>query len=285
MNIQQKQSVKEAIINLKEIGKSQEAIAKQADISSANISQILKDNWEKISDKLWHKIASNLGVSFGQWQTAEISNYKEIMGICLFAQERSAAKLISFDAGFGKSHALLTYSKENANVFYLQCERHFTRKVFLQKLGTALGLELSGIVTEMVDKISDRLKQTHKPLLILDEFDKVLDKSGVFDLFKTFYDTTLNHCGFVLCGAISLEQELIKRVQRNKIGYTELFSRIGRKCINLRKLTKKDIELVCYANQITDKEAIHHIALELSGGDLRQLKALIEEYNLSQTLN
>lgn len=287
MNNLQKTQIQAEIVRLKGLGKSQNAIAIQAGVSSANITQILKNNWESISDELWRKVATNLNINLQaiSWQTAEIANYRKIFGVCEFAQSKSVAKLVAFDAGFGKTYALQAYAREHKNVFYMQCERHYTRKVFLQKFGKVLGLNLQGSAGDMIDAITDKLKTLEKPLVIWDEFDKVLEKNGVFDLFKTFYDAVIDTCGFVLCGTTALEQELGKRVRANKIGYVELISRCGREYIKLSYLKNKDIEAICVANGISDKEEIRQIAIELGqGGDLRELKNIVQKHTTSKMI-
>jgi len=287
MNNLQKKQIANEIARLKnELGKSQNQIATQAGISSSNITQILKGNWASISDELWRKVAASLNVSLQTtvWQTAEIANYKKIFGLCSFSQTKSISKMIAFDAGFGKTYALKSYASSTKNAFYLQCERHYTRKVFLQKLGRAIGLQLQGSIAEMIDDISERLKTFEKPLLIIDEYDKVLEKQGVFDLFKTFYDATLGFCGFVLCGTPALQAELGKRVKANKIGYVELLSRVGREYVHLWHISNADVKLVCNANGINEIEAIKEIRVQLGQGDMRQLKSIIEEYLTAKEL-
>ncbi|MCS6821706.1 MAG: AAA family ATPase [Microscillaceae bacterium] len=290
MDLQQLQEqVRQEILRLRDkLGKSQAQIATQVGISGANITQIVRGNWESISEALWRKVAIGLGleVQASEWHTAEIGNYKKVFGVCGYAQAHSLAKLIAFEAGFGKTYALQAYTRQNRNVFYLQCERHYTRKVFLQKFGQVLGLQLSGGIADMIDAIIDRLKKLENPLVIWDEYDKVLEKQGVFDLFKTFYDATLGHCGFVLCGTNALEIELRKRAKAGKIGYQELFSRCGREFVSLQTLSRQDITLVCEANGIDSPAEIEEIRVELGDGDLRQLKDIVQrrkvEYLLKQ---
>lgn len=285
MNNLQKNKIKDAILGAKATGKSQNAIATITGVSSANITQIVKGNWDKISDELWRKVASSLNVSLDTgWQTARITNYKKIWGVCKVAQNQSSAKIISFDAGFGKTYTLTEYAKNNENVFYLQCDRYFTKKVFLQKFAKSLGLQVVGSTAEMIDEIIERLKTMKSPLIIWDEYDKVLEKSGVFDLFKTFYDSTLGFCGFVLCGATALENTLKKCVAKNKIGYVELYSRCGREFISLKHLTQADIIAICLANGIDSEQAVQNIKIKLGNGDLRQLKSIIEHYKLEKEL-
>ena len=278
MQNQQKIQIQAAIIALKKAtGKSQNAIATQVGVSSANITQILKNNWESISPELWQKVAVSLGVQTNGWQTAEIYNYRRVLAVCENAQSLSSAKIVSFDAGAGKTFALQSYAKNTQNVYYIQLERHYTKKVFLQKFGRVLGMQLTGSICEMIDEIIDKLKSAKKPLVIWDEFDKVLEKKGVFDLFKTFYDATLDFCGFVLCGTTALEDQLKKCVKSNKIGYVELFSRCGREYISLKALSVQDVAMICRCNGILDDKIIAEVRVELGQGDLRQLKNIIEK--------
>lgn len=287
----QKQAIASEIVRLKSLGKSQNAIATQVGVSAANITQILKNNWKNISTELWQKVEKGLlmpsapvlgGASV--WQGANIHNFAKINGLCAFAQSTCSAKIIAFDAGSGKTYTLTEYSKNTPNAFYFQCERHYTKKVFLQKFGRTLGLVLEGTISDMIDAIIEKLKSFDKPLIIWDEFDKVLEKQGVFDLFKTFYDATLGYCGFVLCGTTALEQELKKRVKSNKIGYVELFSRCGREYVALKVLSKQDITQVCMVNGVVELSQIEEVRLQLGQGDLRQLKSIVEQMKAAQLL-
>jgi DNA transposition AAA+ family ATPase len=287
MQTADKQRIVDALQRLKAAGRSQRHIATLAGISPANITLMLQGRWgETISDELWRKVQAELRLTDAQWNTVDIWNYKKTYSICQVAQRMRTARIITYDAGFGKSHALLAYAAEAPNVVYLQCERHYTRRVLLSKFARALGMpHLSGSVAEQIDDITARLKSLQTPLVIWDEFDKVIDKSGVFDLFKTFYDATLGHAAFVLCGTPALQEYLLRRVRANKIGYVELYSRCGRTFNTLRPLSADDISRLCRANGLTDPEAIQHIRLRIGkDGDLRQLRALVEEAQLKMTI-
>ena len=43
-------------------------------VSSATISQIINENWELISDDMWRKIASQIGLQDEKWETVETKN-------------------------------------------------------------------------------------------------------------------------------------------------------------------------------------------------------------------
>lgn len=276
MNDTQKQAIREALErHLSGLSLSQSRFAKRAGVSAALVSQLLNGNWENISEQAWRKIAAAVGYSQG-WQAAETTNFKLVTSYCALAQQSGIAKLIAYDAGAGKSFALRQYALHNKNVFYVQCERFFTQKVLLRKLCAAVGVQASGSIAELFDALIDALNTLDKPLVIFDEFDKILEKRGVFDVFKTLYDATEGRCGFVLCGAVCLREELRRRVDRNKIGYVELFSRCGREFLQLRPITKKDIEAVCVANGITAPAVVGEIVRDLGNGDYRTLRTLIE---------
>lgn len=57
----------------------------------------------------------------------------------------------------------------------------------------------------------------------------------------------------------------------NRKGYAEIFSRIGRKFVELPLLNSEDVAAVCVANGVSDAKAINGIVDE-ADGDLRRVK-------------
>lgn len=260
-------------------GLSQKGLSKVLGISDATLSQMRAGNHNNISDEMWRLVAKHIGIDLSGWQMAEIDNFKIIQGICTHAQSSQIAKMIVFEVGHGKSFGLSYYAATKKNVYYLQCERYFSRKVFLSELAQVMGLELNGTVAEMIKVITNFIKKQEKPLIILDEYDKIADKSGVFDLFKTFYDATLDNAGWVLCGANSLEKVIQKNIKNNKISYREIFSRVGKEYIGLKPISANDVRLICKANSINAPEQIEKIRMKMGkDGDLRALKNLIIDH-------
>lgn len=256
-------------------GISQKHFSKTIGVSDALISQIKNRNWDNIAFEKWRLVASAIGLELSDWQTADIDNYKIVKAVCFQCQGISIAKMITFDAGHGKTFALKSYANTEKNVYYVQCERFFTKRVFLQELAQGMGLEVEKTNIELIKSIGNFIKTKNKPLIILDEYDKIADKNGVFDLFKTFYDVTLDVCGWVLCGTKSLSKIIDNNLKKNKVSYAEVFSRVGREYVMLKSISTKDIKSIMKANLIAENY-YDNIRLKLGEtGDLRTLKRII----------
>jgi hypothetical protein len=81
----------------------------------------------------------------------------------------------------------------------------------------------------------------------------------------------------VILATEHLKKRIETGVRLKKKGYSEIYSRIGRRFVEIRKLNGKDIELVCRANGITDDITITRICHE-SKGDLRYVTQLLHNH-------
>lgn len=280
MNTQNKQHIAQEVKALA-VKTSQNKVAKQAGVSSATISQIINGNWELIAAEMWRKIQVNLRLD-AQWQIAETTNLRLITQLLEAAQVRHLAFGISFEAGAGKSAAYRRYARKYNNVIYIECKNYWSKKSYVQNLVTASGLSPEGTTEELIEQFIDQVKSQASPLIIIDQFDKLKDAS--MDLFMDFYNELESHCGFVLSGVPALEKRIKRGVQRDKIGYRELFSRIGRKFIKLDELKLEDVRAVCNANGLFDEDEIKMIKSSCEG-DLRRVRKEVERYNLLKTAN
>ena len=136
-----------------------------------------------------------------------------------------------------------------------------------------MGRDASGLtVNEIMGEVVRQLKMQESPLIILDEADKLSDQ--VLYFFITLYNALEDHCGIVLAATDHLEKRLKKGLRLNKKGYNEIFSRIGRKCIELNEIGYADITQVCMANGITGRAEIKKI-INGTEQDLRRVKRQI----------
>lgn len=276
--------IKETIVNLlqekkQRLALSDAASARQMSISPGTMSQVINGKWELISEDMWRKIAHWAGYT-PDWQLAETGNFTRVVSAAKRAKKLSDTLTISYEPGTGKSFALKYVANQLPGVVYLECEEHYKRKDFLGKLLSAMGVQAFGTVTEMVDTIIEELLKMNKPLLILDEFDKLDDP--VMKLFKSIWNKTEGHCGFVLAGAPFLRNRLDRGVKKNKQSYVEVWSRMGREYVVLNPTTTRDIEAICRANGIEMPEDMAEIIRRADTRDLRQVKREIGTFKLEQ---
>ena len=269
-----KQQVTEKLKEYCDRYESQNKAAKSLNgVSSATISQALNSNWELISDEMWRNIGSQIGYSENEWVAVEIRDFKRLNGLLADSQNFGNVFAVTGEAGSGKSFALRQFANENKRVYLLQCYEYWNRKMFLQELLSSLGRDYSGYtVGEMMTEAVRVLKTQHCPLIIMDEADKLSDQ--VLYFFITLYNQLEDRAGIVLCATDHLAKRIRRGLKLNKKGYKEIYSRIGRKFIELSGPGSSDIASICLANGITEKSKIKDI-IEKSEFDLRRVKRLI----------
>lgn len=250
-------------------------------VSSATISQMINSNWELIADDMWRNVANQIGYSKKEWVGVQTRDSEFLNHLLSDSQTDSLVFAIVGNSGTGKTFALRQYSENNKNAFLLQCNEYWNRKMFMQELLSAMGKDYSGYtVGEMMSEVTRSLKAMEKPIVIMDEADKLSDQ--VLYFFITLYNLLEDCCGLILCATNHLEKRINKGVTLNKKGYNEIKSRIGRRCIPLEGLSKNDIKAICIANGIADQGMIKEVMMDCEG-DLRRIKRKV--YALKQSLN
>lgn len=249
-------------------------------VSSATISQMLNNNWELIKDEMWRNVASQIGYKDERWEAVETANFKRMQALLADVKENSLVMAITGDAGTGKTFAAKHFAENKKQTYLLCCNEYWNRKLFLAELLTAMGRDYNGYtVGEMMHEAVRALKTQENPLIILDEADKLSDQ--VLYFFITLYNQLDGECGIVMTATNHLEKRLKRGIKLNKKGYTEIWSRLGRKCIELKGVSAADITAICDANGITEARKVDAI-IEYSESDLRRVKRKIHAVKKQQ---
>jgi type II secretory pathway predicted ATPase ExeA len=189
------------------------------------------------------------------------------------AQTNALVMAVTGEAGTGKSFTVKRYSVENREAYLLSCAEFWNRRMFLSELLSVMGRDPSGdTVAEMMGEAVRQLKASEAPLLIIDEADKLSDQ--VLYFFITLYNQLEDRCGIVLCATDHLAKRITRGRKLNKKGYKEIYSRIGRRFIELKGLGAADIAAVCAANGIEGKNDIKEVVDDCEG-DMRRVKRKI----------
>lgn len=252
-------------------------------VSSATVSKVLAGDWDTISDEMWRSIASQIGHETKGWQIAETRAYKRMAFLLNNAKTDSLVMAVTGDAGCGKTEAIKNYTAANRNVYHLCCSEYWNRRTFMGKLLQCMGVDYTGsTVSDMMDDIIDNLKRKERPLIVLDEADKLTDQ--VFYFFISLYNQLEDHCGIILCATNYLEKRIKKGLRTKRKGYEEIYSRMGRKFVELQVINSEDVAAVCVANGVTDAKSINRI-IEDSDCDLRRVKRAVWATNKSGNNN
>lgn len=239
-------------------------------VSAATISLILNGKTDHVTNEMWRNIATQIGYKDENWDAVPTRDFNIISQILTDAKENALVLALTGNAGSGKSFAFRHFADFNRNVHMLTCADYWNKKQFMIELMIAMGLDYAGLnINEMMYEAVRTLKTSSKPLLILDEADKLNDH--VLYFFITMYNQLEDECGMVLAATNHFEKKLRRGLALNKKGYNEIWSRLGRKCINLKGVAASDIVAICEANGITDKSEIQKV-LEDSESDLRRVR-------------
>jgi len=239
-------------------------------VSSATVSLILNGKTDHITPEMWRNIATQIGYKDENWDAVPTRDFQLISTFLKDAKENSLVLALTGHAGSGKSFAFRHFADFNRHVYMVTCSDYWNKKQFLVELMISMGLDSAGMsISEMMNEIVRNLKTTDHPMLILDEADKLID--SVLYFFITLYNQLEDECGIILSATNHFEKKLRRGLALNKKGYNEIWSRLGRKCINLKGVAASDIVAICEANGITAKAEIEKIIND-SESDLRRVR-------------
>lgn len=245
------------------------AFASIKEMSEATGIQILNGNWKDISDRMWINVGKQIGWNTRIVDLVETQDVRTMVEFFEIAREEGANFGIIGNTGSGKTITAEWYAANNrkSHVYHIQCSELWNKKMFLGSILSKMGVTNTGFnVGEMMAAIVSNLRKQYRPLLILDEIDKV--KDDILYFYITFYNELKGNCGIVMLGTDYLSKRINRGVIRNTKGYKEIFSRLGSRFIALDGTDKKEVTEICKAHGITDALDINEI-YNIYQGDLR----------------
>lgn len=253
------------------------AVSELKGVSHATIIAIRDNKWQSISDQMWRNVGKQVGWSAAGQRTKVVVQTRDLKTMLFyFSLAKSEGETFSIvgGRGFGKSCAGKHFrdNMKGQNVYYLECAEYWTPKHFLGEIIGAMGKHFIGSVYDMMGFIISEMRKQDSPLIILDEVDKLDDKS--FRFFITLYNRLNKLCGVVWTATDNIARRINRGMRLGKTGYDEIFSRIGSTHINLSGTDYDEVKTICNANGITDTEEINRLYNEY-GGDLRRVDRVI----------
>lgn len=272
--MENKKAIAEALrAYVEQKGGQNKAAASIKGVSAATVSQMLNGNWELISDEMWRKVKRAIGMSDRGWLTVETMTYRQMHLLLGASQDESRVMSLTAPAGSGKTYAAREYAAGHKNVYMLNCDEFWSKNDFVEELLRTMGERSDGMTKrERMMLACGQLAKKDRPLIILDEFDKLNDTVWFF--FITLYNRLEDQCGMVLLSTDYIEKRIRTGLKWQKKGYPEIWSRLGSKCVGLSRSGYEDIRMMCEANGVSDESTIEDIARS-SEGDLRRVRQLV----------
>ena len=257
-------------------GSQNKAAQSLTGISAATMSQLLKGNWENISDEMWKNAAAQIGYKHGDgWQVVETVAYKEMVFALRDAKEWKNVTWVVGDAVCGKTTTARLFAEEQRETFYVLCSEDMKKSDFVREIARKTGLRTEGYsIRELLDRIIDSLVQMDEPLLIFDEADKLTER--VFHYFIDLYNRLEDKCGIVFFSTSYIKRRMQIGLRYNKCGYNEIHSRMGRKFFDLEPTSARDVYAICTGNGLSEKQTAAVVKdAEQYDFDLRRVKKAV----------
>ena len=284
MRNEQKKQVRDALLRYVSNFDTQALAAESLQgISTSTISQVKNNNWELLSERLWHNIARQVGFYCGEWQPADTSCYLLLRILFSDAQHYAMTYGIAIGEGLGKTFTAGHYTRENDETYYVAGKEEYNRKSFMTLLMNAAGLEAKGTVPELMQQFADYVSGKEEPLIIIDDAHKLKDR--VLHLVILLANTLAGKAGIVIMGGDHLRMRIVEGVRLKKVGYDDIYKSIGRRFITLGSLGPKDVDLICRANGLYDDDIIQQInessskTLTAGQAGLHKAMQLITQFN------
>lgn len=240
-----KQRIIEAMRTAREnFGGSDAKFATSLSINAAQYSRVMRGDLEKVlSEEKWITIARILGVGMGtqsNWKTAKTPVFDFISQQLEKCQSDSLSALLCDMSDIGKTYTALQYQRTHKNVVYIDCSQVKSKQKLIRKIAKSFGVGSTGKYDEVYEDLVFYLKQLPTPLIILDEAGDLHYEA--FLEIKALWNATEGYCGYYMMGADGLKQKIHRAIGNKKVGYTELFSRFGRKYIQCVPDVKEERE-------------------------------------------
>lgn len=238
---------------------SQNKAVNSLGISAGTISTILNGKFDPISDEMFLRVRSLVcPANPEEWAVCETTAYRELSVLLADAQANQNVSWVVGNAGIGKTTTAHEYAASHDNVFVISCSEDMRRGDFIRELARVIGIKLTQTsLREKLQAVTDELRILDRPLLIFDEGDKLMDT--VFYYFISIYNALEGRCGIIFLSTEYIKRRMSIGLDYDKKGYDEIFSRIGRRFIDLTPATRHEVTAVCLANGLNADSAISEV--------------------------
>lgn len=219
------------------------AQATSLNINPAQFSRIMNGDFEGVlADKKWNEIASKYNVPLNaeafNWQTAYTKVYDYVSKQLTACQEMGISGIFCDISDIGKTFTAKDYVSRHRNAIRVDCSRYKSRTELLRAMAREFGIESHISVRLLQRDLIQYMRSMTKPLVILDEFGDL--SYPAFLEVKALWNATEYRCGWYMMGADGLAVKLDRNRENKKVGYAEIFSRLGSRYQRITPLNEQD---------------------------------------------
>lgn len=262
LTIEEKQAVQAQLQAYAAKYPSQNKAINSLGLSAGTVNSVLNGKFDNISDEMFLRIRSLVApTAADDWAICDTTAYRELSLLLADAQANRNVSWVVGNAGIGKTTTARDYAACHDNVFVVSCSEDMRRGDFVHELARVIGLRLAQTsLREKFQAVTDALRTLDRPLLVFDEGDKLADT--VFYYFISIYNALEGRCGIIFLSTEYIKRRMSIGLEYDKKGYDEIYSRIGRRFIDLTPATQHEVTAVCRANGLTADSAIAEVVAD-----------------------
>ena len=293
MTLEQKKKVLAALSAARQnFAGSDAKFATSIGINSAQYSRIKNGETERvISEQNWISLARHLGVNLTDrpsWKTANTPVFQFITAQLELCQQGSVSAMLCDLSDIGKTYTAQHYVRTHQNAVYIDCSQVKTKQKLIRQIAKSFGVGSTGRFADVYEDLVYYLKTLPTPLIILDEAGDL--QYEAFLEIKALWNATDMACGYYMMGADGLKAKIQRSIECKKVGYTEIFSRFGRRYGTVipmeqgerEKMTQQCAAMIIKANAQEGTD-IHQVLRKTMGDDrLPSLRRIYKELTKQQ---
>jgi DNA transposition AAA+ family ATPase len=219
-------------------------------INNAQYSRIKNGDTEKVLSRAqWISIARRLGVSLTdvpEWKTAATPVFQFITAQLQVCQEKSISAILCDLSDIGKTYTAKRYAESHRNAVFVDCSQVKSKQKLIRFIAKEFGVGSSGRYSDVYEDLVFYLKTLPTPLIILDEAGDL--SYDAFLEIKALWNATELACGWYMMGADGLKEKIRRSIDGKKVGYTEIFSRFGKRYGKVVPVAKEEGEKMLQAS-------------------------------------
>jgi DNA transposition AAA+ family ATPase len=262
-------------------------------INPAQYSRVKNGELEKvISDAQWITLARKLSVNLTnaqEWKTANTPVFQFISVQLKLCQEQSLSAILCDLSDIGKTYTAKRYAETHRNVVYVDCSQVKTRSKLVRYIAKELGVGNTGIYADVYAELVLYLKVLPAPLIILDEAGDLCREA--FLEIKALWNATELACGFYMMGADGLKEKIRRSIDLKMVGYTEIFSRFGKRYGKVIPIGREESErmlqasaaMIIKANALPDTDVNRLLKSTLGEDNVPSLRRIYKELSKIKT--
>jgi hypothetical protein len=219
-------------------------------INNAQYSRVKNGDTEKVlSEAQWISIARRLGVSLNDspvWKTANTPVFQFITTQLEMCQQNSVSAILCDLSDIGKTYTAKRFAETHRNVVFVDCSQVKSKQKLIRFIAKEFGVGSTGRYADVYEDLVFYLKTLPTPLIILDEAGDL--QYDAFLEIKALWNATELACGYYMMGADGLKEKIHRAINTKKVGYTEIFSRFGKRYGKVVPVSREESEKMLQAS-------------------------------------